>query len=86
MKPEEWFHFGNTQQFQGLDVVGTHATDSGKNSADSAYSSCPYYSTVKAQNILYCKQSMTVHQSTITYMAIVWNFEVMSKKFNVHKT
>jgi hypothetical protein len=31
LKLEEWLPSGNTQQFQGLDIVGTHVTDSGNN-------------------------------------------------------
>jgi hypothetical protein len=31
MKLEGWFRFGSTQQFQGLDIVGTHIIDSGNN-------------------------------------------------------
>jgi hypothetical protein len=31
MKSEELFPFGRTQQFLGLDIVGTHITDSGNN-------------------------------------------------------
>jgi hypothetical protein len=31
MKPEGGFPFANTKQFQGLDIVGTHVTDSGNN-------------------------------------------------------
>jgi hypothetical protein len=31
MKSEELFPFGSTQQFQGLDIAGTHVTDSGNN-------------------------------------------------------
>ena len=29
LKLEEWLPCGSTQQFQGLDIVGTHVTDSG---------------------------------------------------------
>jgi hypothetical protein len=31
LKLEEWLSSGGTEQFQGLDIVGTHVTDSGKN-------------------------------------------------------
>jgi hypothetical protein len=31
MKLEEWYHFRNTQQLQGLGISGTHVTDSGNN-------------------------------------------------------
>ena len=35
LKLEEWLPSGSTQQFQGLDVVRTHVTDSGNNSQSS---------------------------------------------------
>jgi hypothetical protein len=31
VKVEVCFHFGNTQHFQSLDIVGTHVTESGNN-------------------------------------------------------
>jgi len=31
LKLEEWLPSGSTQQFQGLDIVETHVTDSGNN-------------------------------------------------------
>jgi hypothetical protein len=31
LKLEEWLLSGSTQQFQGLDTVGTHVTDSNNN-------------------------------------------------------
>ena len=31
LKVEEWLPSGKTQQFQGLETVGTHVTDSGNN-------------------------------------------------------
>ena len=35
LKLEEWLPSGSTQQFQGLDVVRSHVTDSGNNSPSS---------------------------------------------------
>ena len=35
LKTEEWLPSDSTQQFQGLDVVRTHVTDSGNNSQSS---------------------------------------------------
>jgi hypothetical protein len=38
LKLEEWIPSGSTQQFQGLDIVCTHVTDSGNNMQSSILS------------------------------------------------
>jgi hypothetical protein len=41
LKFEEWLPSGSTQQFQDLDTVGTHVTDSGNNMCSPAFWHAP---------------------------------------------
>jgi hypothetical protein len=54
--------------------------------ASTSETSVNFYQTTRCNNpeVIFNRNTI-IHQSTITNMVMVWNFEVVSKKFNMDK-